>query len=83
MNAPKGVVPDPPRLDAYLTANIPDISRGRIVSSIKEGLVDVNGKLVKKPSYKVWGMVQSKSFCARLTHRLKGVWFQRGIPVRG
>jgi hypothetical protein len=51
--AHKGVKPDPPRLDAYLTANIPDVSRGRIVSSIKDGLVDVNGKRVKKPSYTV------------------------------
>lgn len=53
VRAAPGVAPDPPRLDAYLTANVPDVSRGRIVSSIKDGLVHVNGKLVKKPSYKV------------------------------
>ena len=55
LQAPLGLTPDPPRLDAYLTANIPEISRARIVSSIKEGLVDVNGRLVKKPSHKVSG----------------------------
>lgn len=53
VNAAPGVPPEPSRLDAYLTANIPEVSRGRIVSSIKEGLVDVNGKLIKKPAYKV------------------------------
>jgi 23S rRNA pseudouridine1911/1915/1917 synthase len=53
ITAPTNGVPEPPRLDAYLTANVPDISRARIVGSIKDGLVNVNGKLIKKPSYKV------------------------------
>ena len=44
-----GVVPEPSRLDAYLTAKVPDVSRGRIVASIKSGLVVVNGIHVKKP----------------------------------
>lgn len=48
-----GTVPQPPRLDAYLSANTPEISRGRIVSSIKDGLVKVNGKSVRKPSHKI------------------------------
>jgi RluA family pseudouridine synthase len=48
-----GVVPEPSRLDAYLTAKVPDVSRGRIVASIKSGLVVVNGIHVKKPSHKI------------------------------
>ena len=47
-----GTVPQPPRLDAYLSVNTPEISRSRIVSSIKDGLVKVNGKSVRKPSHK-------------------------------
>lgn len=43
VRVPPGVSPEPARLDAFLTANVPGVSRGRIVSSIKDGLVDVNG----------------------------------------
>ena len=48
-----GVPPEPSRLDAYLTANSPEVSRARIVTTIKAGLVDVNGKVMKKPAYKI------------------------------
>ena len=51
--AAPGVVPEPSRLDAYLTVKVPDVSRGRIVASIKGGLVVVNGTHVKKPSHKI------------------------------
>ena len=51
--AAPGVVPEPSRLDAYLTVKVPDVSRGRIVASIKGGLVVVNGIHVKKPSHKI------------------------------
>jgi 23S rRNA pseudouridine1911/1915/1917 synthase len=51
--AAPGVVPEPSRLDAYLTVKVPEVSRGRIVASIKGGLVVVNGVHVKKPSHKI------------------------------
>ena len=48
-----GIPPEPSRLDAYLTANAPEVSRARIVTSIKAGLVSINGKVMKKPAQKI------------------------------
>lgn len=42
-----------PRLDAYLAVRLPDASRAKIQSSIKEGLVTVNGAAVTKASHVV------------------------------
>ncbi|MEN3043752.1 MAG: RluA family pseudouridine synthase [Candidatus Hydrothermales bacterium] len=41
------------RLDLYLYQSGCGISRERIKKAIEEGLVEVNGKVVKKPSYRV------------------------------
>jgi tRNA pseudouridine synthase 2 len=42
-----------PRLDAYVTAQLPAVSRAKISASIKAGLVTVNGRAVSKPSQAV------------------------------
>jgi len=41
------------RLDAYLASQMPQTSRARLQASIKEGLVEVNGRLLTKASYVV------------------------------
>ncbi|MEO0271164.1 MAG: RluA family pseudouridine synthase [candidate division WOR-3 bacterium] len=41
------------RLDVYLYQSGCGISREKIKESIEEGLVEVNGKIIKKPSYRV------------------------------
>jgi len=57
-HAPKTTLLKPPtsspqpklRLDAYLSARLPDASRAKIQASIKGGLVAVNGAAAVKPS---------------------------------
>jgi 23S rRNA-/tRNA-specific pseudouridylate synthase len=44
---------DKVRLDAYLSAQLPDVSRAKISASIKAGLVVINRAVVSKPSYTV------------------------------
>ncbi len=41
------------RLDKFMSDSVRDISRSKIVEIIELGLVNVNGKLVRKPSYKL------------------------------
>uniref|UniRef100_A0A7N0UJT4 RNA-binding S4 domain-containing protein n=1 Tax=Kalanchoe fedtschenkoi TaxID=63787 RepID=A0A7N0UJT4_KALFE len=41
------------RLDAWITSRIDGVSRARVESSIKAGLVSVNGRVVSKVSYNV------------------------------
>ena len=41
------------RLDAFLSDRLPDVSRAKLQSGIKEGLVRVNGKLQTKASQRV------------------------------
>lgn len=41
------------RLDAFLAAKLPQISRARLQASIKEGLVEVNGRPQSKASHSV------------------------------
>ena len=41
------------RIDAFLSAQLPDASRAKLQSSIKSGLVTVNGQLLSKASYNV------------------------------
>ena len=41
------------RLDVYLTNKLPNVSRARVQTGIKEGAVSINGKPVKKASYRV------------------------------
>ncbi|KAJ4775386.1 Ribosomal large subunit pseudouridine synthase D [Rhynchospora pubera] len=43
------------RLDAWIASRMHDVSRSRIVASIRSGLVTVNGRAVDKVSYKVKG----------------------------
>ena len=47
---------DKQRLDAFLSEKLPDVSRAKLQSGIKEGLVTVNGALQTKSSHRVrWG----------------------------
>lgn len=41
------------RLDVYLTNKLPNVSRARVQTGIKEGAVSVNGRPVKKASHRV------------------------------
>ena len=41
------------RLDIYLTNKLPNVSRARVQTGIKEGSVSVNGKPIKKASHRV------------------------------
>ena len=44
------------RLDAFLSAQLPEVSRAKLQSGIKDGLVTVNGKAQKKVSHQIrWG----------------------------
>ncbi|MBO1925986.1 23S rRNA pseudouridine(1911/1915/1917) synthase RluD [Thiomicrorhabdus sp. 6S2-11] len=48
------------RLDAILAQQLPDYSRNRIQAWIKEGLVELDGKVCKKPRYALFGGEQVK-----------------------
>jgi len=41
------------RLDVYLTEKLPNATRAKVQRGIREGRVDVNGRLLTKPSYPV------------------------------
>lgn len=41
------------RLDAFLSGNLPTVSRSKVAQSIKEGKVLVNGAVANKPATKV------------------------------
>lgn len=42
---------DKVRLDAFLSSQLPDVSRAKISASVKAGLVVINRAVVLKPSY--------------------------------
>ncbi len=53
LNVPSGKVPE--RIDTYLSTLIKNASRTRVRKSLDEGMVKVNGTLIKKASYKITG----------------------------
>lgn len=44
---------EPERIDSYLSQLVKNASRTRVQKSLDEGMVKVNGKLIKKPSFKI------------------------------
>lgn len=44
---------EPERIDSYLSQLVKNASRTRVQKSLEEGMVKVNGKLIKKSSFKV------------------------------
>lgn len=53
LNVPSGKVPE--RIDTYLSTLIKNASRTRVRKSLDEGMVKVNGNIIKKASYKITG----------------------------
>ncbi len=53
LKVPSGKVPE--RIDTYLSTLIKNASRTRVRKSLDEGMVKVNGKIIKKASFKITG----------------------------
>lgn len=53
LNVPSGKVPE--RIDTYLSTLIKNASRTRVRKSLDEGMVKVNGNVIKKASHKISG----------------------------
>lgn len=53
LNVPSGKTPE--RIDIFLSTLIKNASRTRVRKSIDEGMVKVNGNIIKKASYKITG----------------------------
>lgn len=45
---------DPERIDSYLSKLIKNASRTRVQKSLEEGMVKVNGKIIRKASFKIY-----------------------------
>lgn len=56
------------RLDAFLSARLPNASRARLQASIKQGLVLVNGRPGHKPSLSVRGPQEPLPAAACMRH---------------
>lgn len=53
LNVPSGKIPE--RIDTYLSTLIKNASRTRVRKSLDEGMVKVNGQVIKKASFKISG----------------------------